>query len=75
MFEETIDLSVNDKLMASTTVDIYLRYLNEFDLLLKTRESQWEIVGNYNDWDLDAAIPGSSIVNRPLLILSKKAEQ
>ncbi len=74
-FEEKLDLSVNGKLVASNTGDIYLRYPNEFNLLLQTRESKWEIVDSYNDWDLNAPMTGSSQINRPLCILRKKAEQ
>jgi SAM-dependent methyltransferase len=74
-FEERIDLTVDGELVASTTEIVYLRYPNEFALLLQCRNRQWEMVGCYNHWDLKTPIDDSQEINRPLCILKRKAEQ
>lgn len=73
-FEEQIDFEVNAELVASTTDTIYLRYPNEFGLLLQSRKAEWEIIDHFNNWDLDAPLLGASRVNRPLCILRRRAE-
>lgn len=74
MFEEIITFVVNGALVASSTDDIYMRYPNEFVLLIQSGAAQWEIVGSFNRWDLDDPIAGSGEVNRPLCILRRRAE-
>lgn len=71
-FDEQIEFTLDGKLVASTTSAVYLRYPNEFVLLLGSRHEQWEIVGHYNMWDLNKTLDGSTTINRPLCILRRK---
>ena len=74
MFEEQIDFELNGELVASSTDSIYFRYPNEFNLLLQLRETEWEIAGSFNNWNLEDPVVGSSNVNRPLCILRRRAK-
>ncbi|MBV7328453.1 hypothetical protein KFU94_09375 [Chloroflexi bacterium TSY] len=74
IFEESMEFMVNGELVASSTDSIYLRYPNEFELLVRSSSAHWEIAGSYNDWDLDAPLLGTNEINRPLCILRKRAE-
>lgn len=71
-FEERLDLTLNGELVASTTELVYVRYPNEFALLLQCSNAQWEVVGYYNRWNLDTPLDDSEAVNRPLCILRRK---
>ncbi len=73
-FEERMDLTVNEELVASTTATVYLRYPNEFALLLQSRSTQWQVVGYYNQWNLKMPLDDSQQINRPLCILKKISE-
>ncbi|MEZ4863765.1 MAG: class I SAM-dependent methyltransferase [Caldilineaceae bacterium] len=72
-FEERINFIVNGALAASSIDTVYMRYPNEFALLLQSHAPLWEIVGHFNHWDLDDPLVDSSEVNRPLCILRKLA--
>ena len=71
-FDEQFDLTLNGELVASTTEIVYVRYPNEFALLLQCRRTQWELVGCYNRWDLDTPLPDAQEISRPLCILKRK---
>lgn len=73
-FEEQFDLTLNGELVASTTEIVYVRYPNEFALLLQYRNTQWEMVGCYNCWDLDTPLADGQEINRPLCILRRKEQ-
>ncbi|MEZ4731429.1 MAG: class I SAM-dependent methyltransferase [Caldilineaceae bacterium] len=70
-FDEQFNLTLNGELVASTTEIVYVRYPNEFALLLQCRSAQWEMVGCYNHWDLDTPLDDREEINRPLCILKK----
>ncbi|MEZ4621895.1 MAG: class I SAM-dependent methyltransferase [Caldilineaceae bacterium] len=72
-FNEQIEFIVNGELVASTTDVVYLRYPNEFTLLLQSRDPQWEIIGHYNQWNLDTPLKNADVINRPLCILKRNA--
>jgi len=72
-FNEQIEFTVNGELVASTTGVVYLRYPNEFTLLLQSRDPQWEIIGHYNQWNLDTPLKNADVINRPLCILQRNA--
>ncbi|MCB0082013.1 MAG: class I SAM-dependent methyltransferase, partial [Caldilineaceae bacterium] len=72
-FDERIEFTVNGDLAASSTDIVHLRYPNEFALLLQSRHSQWEMVGQFNAWDLEAPIgDDTQAINRPLRILKRR---
>ncbi|MEZ4656101.1 MAG: class I SAM-dependent methyltransferase [Caldilineaceae bacterium] len=72
-FDERIELTLNGELVAASTDIVHLRYPNEFALLQQSRHDQWEIVGQFNAWDLDAPIgDDTQAINRPLCILKSK---
>lgn len=73
-FDEQFDLTLNGELVASATEIVYVRYPNEFALLLQCRHTQWELVGCYNRWDLDTPLTDAQEINRPLCILKRKDE-
>lgn len=72
-FDERIELTLNGDLVAASTDIVHLRYPNEFALLLQSRSTQWEIVGQFNDWDLNAPIDDVQDIGRPLCILKSKS--
>ncbi|MCB0125596.1 MAG: hypothetical protein KDE58_25250, partial [Caldilineaceae bacterium] len=70
-FHEQIEFTVNGEPVASTTNTVYLRYPNEFALLLQSRSPQWQIIGHYNQWNLDAPLESVDAINRPLCVLKR----
>ena len=71
-FDERIEFTLYGELVASSTDIVHLRYPNEFALLLQSRRPQWEMVGQFNAWDLEAPIgDDTQAINRPLCILKK----
>lgn len=72
-FDEWIELAVDGELVAASTTPVYVRYPNEFALLLDQRHAQWEVVGYYNAWDLTTPLDDAQPINRPLCILRRRA--
>jgi SAM-dependent methyltransferase len=71
-FEEHMTLTVQGEIVASSVETGYVRYPNEFALLLKQRVATWEIVGQYNAWDLQAPLDDTHTINRPICILRRR---
>jgi SAM-dependent methyltransferase len=71
-FDEWIELTIDGELVAASAAVVYLRYPNEFALLLEQRYTEWEVVGYYNAWDLTKPLDDSQTINRPLCILRRR---
>jgi cyclopropane fatty-acyl-phospholipid synthase-like methyltransferase len=71
-YREKIQLYLNGELKAESTESIYPRYPNEFKMLIESRSSDWDMLHQCNDWNLDAGIDSSGTINRPLCILKRK---
>ena len=70
--DTVVEFTLDGELVASSTDIVHLRYPNEFALLLQSRRPQWEMVGQFNAWDLEAPIgDDTQAINRPLCILKK----
>jgi SAM-dependent methyltransferase len=72
-FEEYLTLTVNGVVVASSVETGYVRYPNEFALLVGQRAAEWEMIGQYNAWDLQAPLDNSHTINRPICILRRRS--
>lgn len=76
-FVEDITISMNDTPISKEKCKVFLRYPKEFALLLKHSAPQLSVMDHFNDWNLDKRIADLSpdVMNRPLCVVKKQAEQ
>jgi hypothetical protein len=63
-FDEWGELTIDGELVAASTAVVYVRYPNEFALLLEQRHNQWDVVGYSNAWDLETPLDDSQPIRR-----------
>jgi cyclopropane fatty-acyl-phospholipid synthase-like methyltransferase len=71
-FREELTLRIAGEVRASSQTPVYLRYPNEFALLLQQRSADWTLIGHFQSWDLAQPLSDEHIINRPICVLRRE---